>query len=70
MVQEAHRLPDCFPLGWKSLHGCMSLFPGVFLGLNLLVNEENSLLRTVSSRLRCLLSGNAAAAAAANGSLI
>lgn len=73
MVQEAKRLPDCFPLGWKILHAWVSLSPGFLLGLNVLVSEENSLLTSLPSGLRCQLSGNAAAVAAAafaNGSLM
>lgn len=62
---RSSRLLDCFPLVWKSLHGWLSLFPGSLLELHAFVSRENSLLGTLSTGLRCLLSGGTAAGAAA-----
>lgn len=59
MVQEAKRLPFCFLLMWKSLHGWVFLFPGYLLRLKAI--------RTLSSGLRCLLSGDDGGGAGAAG---
>lgn len=70
VVQGVKRLRGCFPLRWKILHAWASLFPGFLLVLNIPIREENSPIRTQSNGLRCLLSGNGSAAAAANDSLM